>query len=145
MRAFLLTGMVLASAAVAQQSNPTPPPEGAKRAPGLFKGEKPSKEDENLRSVIGVVRNDGDGIVEGAIVQIKDTKTLKVRSYITLADGNYRFNGLSTNADYEITARFQDQESDRRTLSIYDSRKQAIINLKVAKKDKAKDKDAEEK
>lgn len=130
----LISVMVAAAALWAQQSNPTPPPQGARRDPGLFRGEKPQKGDENVRSLSGTVRNMKDEPVEGAVVQIKDTKSLKVRSFITQADGNYRFNSLSTNADYEIKARFKDSESDLKTLSLYDSRKQAVINLKVQTK-----------
>lgn len=140
MKHLIPLAILMATALAAQQSNPTPPPQGTRRDPGLFKGEKPGKQDENQRSVFGTVRNPGDDPVEGAIVQLKDTKTLKVRSFITQGDGNFRFHGLSTNSDYELLARYRQLESDRKTLSVYDSRKQAIINLKVEnKKDKPKD------
>ena len=130
----LFFGLLIAASQWAQQSNPTPPPQGTRRDPGLFRGEKPQKGDENTRIVTGTVRNVKDEPVEGAIVQIKDTKSLKVRSFITQADGNYRFASLGTNVDYEIKARFKDTESDLKTLSVFDSRKQAIINLRVATK-----------
>jgi hypothetical protein len=121
--------------APAQQSNPKPPPQGNRRDPGLFGGinkdKKDKDEDENTRAVGGVVRDEADDPVEGAVVQLKDTKSLRVRSYITKADGAYRFFGLSTNADYELRASFKDNASSTRTLSIYDSRKQAVINLKL--------------
>lgn len=130
----LVSAFMMGWCAWAQQSNPTPPPQGARRDPGLFRGEKPQKGDENTRVLSGTVRNSSDAPVEGAIVQIKDTKSLKVRSFITQADGNYRFNSLSTNVDYEVKARFKDTESELKTLSLYDSRKQAIINLRVQTK-----------
>lgn len=130
----LVSVLAMAACQWAQQSNPTPPPQGARRDPGLFRGEKPQKGDENVRSLAGTVRNSKDEAVEGAVVQIKDTKSLKVRSFITPADGNYRFNSLSTNADYEIKARFKDTESDLKTLSVYDSRKSAVINLRLQTK-----------
>ncbi|MEZ5352417.1 MAG: carboxypeptidase-like regulatory domain-containing protein [Bryobacteraceae bacterium] len=118
-------------AASAQPANPQPTP-GGRKDPGFFKGDKNKKgEDENTRSVAGVVRNEGDDIVEGAIVQLKDTKTLRVRSFITKSDGRYNFQGLSTNIDYELRARYQKAESPDKTLSVFDSRKEAIINLKL--------------
>jgi len=102
---------------------------------GLFGGSGGSKkdknEDENVRSVAGVVRNEDDNPVEGAVVKLKDTKSLRVRSYITQKDGIYRFHGLSTNIDYELRADHQGRSSDEKTLSVFDSRRQAVINLKL--------------
>lgn len=98
------------------------------------KKKKDKDEDANTRAVGGVVRNEADEAVDGAVVQLKDTKTLRVRSYITKADGQYRFYGLSPNIDYEVRADFKDTASDTKTLSLFDSRKQAVINLKLDKK-----------
>ena len=67
---------------------------------------KKKGEDENARAVGGQVRNEADEVVEGAVVQLKDAKSLKVKSYITKADGMYRFFGLSGNVDYELKASF---------------------------------------
>jgi hypothetical protein len=109
---------------------PTPSDKG--KNPGLFQGPKKEKgEDENVRSVAGVVRNENEEAVEGAVVKLKDTKSLRVRSYITQKDGIYRFHGLSTNIDYELKADYKDQSSEDRTLSVFDSRRQAVINLKL--------------
>jgi hypothetical protein len=128
---FLIAAAVAAAVLVqAQQTNQQVP--GGRRDPGFFKGDKNKKgEDENTRSVIGVVRNDRDDPVEGAIVQIKDTKSLRVRSFITKADGRYQFHGLSTNVDYELRARHRSQESPEKTLSVFDDRKEAVLNLKL--------------
>jgi len=89
------------------------------------------KEDPNIRSVQGAVYDERDIPVEGAIVKLKNTKSLQVRSFITQQDGTYYFHGLSTNVDYELKAEHQGQSSQAKTLSIYDSRKKAIINLKL--------------
>lgn len=132
--------------AIAQQSNPKPPPTGSRREPGLFGGTKKDKnkdEDENTRAVAGYVRNEAGELLEGAVVQLKDTKSLKVRSYITKADGVYKFFGLSTNADYELRADYRELASDKRTLSIFDSRKEAVMNLRLEPR-KKDDKDEKE-
>lgn len=132
-----LTG---SSLALAQQSDPKAPPTGSRRDPGFFGGQKKDKDkdkdDENTRAVAGTVRNENEETVEGAVVQLKDTKTLKVRSYITKADGVYKFFGLSVNSDYELRADFRELASERRTLSVFDSRKQAVVNLKLVPKKK---------
>ena len=68
------------------------------------------------------------------MVQLKNTKSLQVRSFITQSEGTYYFLGLSTDVDYELKAEFQRSASSVKTLSVYDSRKKAIINLKVEPK-----------
>lgn len=96
--------------------------------------EKKDKQDTNTRTVQGVVVDTGDNPVEGAIVQLKDTKTLQVRSFITQKKGEYHFAGLSTNVDYELRAEHSGMSSSTKTLSVFDSRKQANMNLKLDKK-----------
>lgn len=86
------------------------------------------------RSVQGAVTNDSGSLVEGAVVHLKNTKNLQVRSYITKEDGTYAFHGLSTNIDYELKAEYQGASSDAKTLSVFDSRNKAIINLRLNKK-----------
>ena len=96
--------------------------------------QRKKEEDTNVRSVQGLVRDQGDNPVEGAVVQLKNTKTLQVRSFITQQDGTYRFHGLSTNVDYELKANHTGTSSDVKTLSSFDSRTKAVINLKLEPK-----------
>jgi hypothetical protein len=91
-------------------------------------------EDSNVRSVQGVVTDATGNLVAGAIVHCKNTKTLQVRSYITKSDGSYAFHGLSTNVDYELKAEHDGASSDEKTLSVFDSRRMAVIDLKLNKK-----------
>lgn len=101
--------------------------------PALF-GQWKKKEDVTTRSVQGTV-SDADGKqVEGAVVHLKDAKTLQIRSFITRPDGSYTFQGLSTTVDYELKAEWQRMTSDTKTLSVFDSRRRAVINLKLNKK-----------
>jgi protocatechuate 3,4-dioxygenase beta subunit len=91
------------------------------------------KEDANTRTVQGAVLDASEQPVAKAIVQLKDTKTLQVRSFITQQDGRYHFAGLSTNIDYELKAEHDGSASGTKTLSLFDSRKNATINLKLEK------------
>lgn len=100
-------------------------------AAGSAFAQKSKREDTNTRTVQGVVQDAGENAVTGAVVQLKDTKTLQVRSFITQGDGAYHFAGLSTNVDYEIKADHNGASSGTKTLSVFDSRKQANINLKL--------------
>lgn len=94
---------------------------------------KSRSEDANTRSVQGVVTNANDAPVDGAVVQLKDTKTLQIRSFITKPEGEYHFFGLSTNVDYELKADHNGTSSASKTLSVFDSRKTAVMNLKLNK------------
>lgn len=91
-------------------------------------------EDQHVRSVEGTVSDADDNPVDGAVVQLKNTKTLQIRSFITKDHGAYYFHGLSPDVDYELKADYQGASSPPRTLSTFDSRKQAILNLKLSKK-----------
>jgi len=68
------------------------------------------------------------------VVYLKNTKTLSVRSFTSDEKGNYRFTSLSPNVDYEVYAAHEGTKSDTKTLSAFDSRPLATINLKVNSK-----------
>ena len=94
---------------------------------GLAQKKKPPA----TRAVAGEVTSADDKGVVGAVVQLKDTKTKQVRSFYTQEQGHYYFNGLSPDIDYELTASFEGVGSSTKTLSTFDSRKDAVINLKL--------------
>ncbi len=90
-------------------------------------------EDVSTRTVQGSVTDAKDRAVDGAVVQLKNTKTLQIRSFITKEQGSYYFHGLSPDVDYELKAEYQGGVSPSKTLSSFDSRKKAVINLKLNK------------
>lgn len=90
-------------------------------------------EDVSTRTVQGSVTDAKDSAVDGAVVQLKNTKTLQIRSFITKEQGSYYFHGLSPDVDYELKAEHQGAVSPNKTLSSFDSRKKAVINLKLNK------------
>ena len=83
------------------------------------------------RTVEGSVTNPDDSAAAGAVVQIKNLKSLQIRSFITKEDGTYHFFELSPDVDYELKADFKGASSGPKTLSSFDSRKKATINLKL--------------
>ena len=93
-----------------------------------------AQKDSAMRSVQGVVSNPDESVAAGAVVQLKNMKTLQVRSFITLEDGTYHFYELSPDVDYELKADSKGASSGAKTLSSFDSRKKAVINLKLNKK-----------
>ena len=101
-------------------------------AAGLAQTKK--KSDDHTRSVKGAVTSAEDIAVSGAVVQLKNTKSLQIRSFITQEDGTYYFHGLSTDVDYEIKADYHGASSGTKTVSSFDSRKEVNLNLKLNKK-----------
>ncbi|MBZ2185067.1 MAG: carboxypeptidase-like regulatory domain-containing protein [Bryobacter sp.] len=125
----ILSLLVLAAIAAAQQL-PAPTPKN----PPLFKGDK-NKKDDGSRVLRGVVRDPADNLAEGVVVKLKDTKSLTIRSFITKADGAYHFQGLSAGTDYELRAEKSDGAvSSTKTLSVFDTRREPVINLKLEAK-----------
>jgi hypothetical protein len=85
------------------------------------------KDKEQLRTVNGDVRNKGEQILPGAVVYLKNTKTLTVKSYIADDKGEFHFHALSPNIDYEVYAEYNGARSATKTLSSFDSR--AVVNI----------------
>lgn len=91
------------------------------------------KGEEDGRTVQGVVSAPDDAPIVGAVVYLKNTKTLQVRSFITQQNGTYFFHGLSADVDYELRAESKGLSSPTKTLSSFDTRKAASMNLKLKK------------
>jgi hypothetical protein len=100
---------------------------GSPAAAGKDKGEQG-------RNLTGQVLGQGDAPLPEAIVYLKNTKTLAVKSFIAEKDGGYRFHGLSPNVDYEIYAEYQGQKSSLKTLSSFDNRANVTLNLHISAK-----------
>ena len=97
---------------------------------------KEKREEAKLRNVMGLVLDAQEQPASGAVVQLKDMRTLQVRSFITQNDGQYHFTGLRPDIDYQITAKFGEMTAAPRTLSIFDGRKDAVMNFKLDKPEK---------
>ena len=72
------------------------------------------------RSVEGVVSDQDGNPINGAVVQIENTRTLWIRSYISQKDGAYHFHGLDQNVDYELRAAYHGVSSRAKKLSMFD-------------------------
>jgi hypothetical protein len=101
---------------------------------GLSGEDRRSKEDGIVtRSVNGMVTDASGNAVARAVVQLKDTKSLQIRSFITNPDGSYHFAGLSPNVEYQLKAEYEGAFSGKKTLSVFNSKKSVTINLKLKK------------
>ena len=93
-----------------------------------------SKKDAQLRTVHGVTMDKSETPVPSAVVFLRDTRTNVIRSHISDDQGNYRFSGLDPNTDYEVHAEKEGTQSQTRTVSSFDTKKDIILNLKLDKK-----------
>ncbi|HUA86406.1 MAG TPA: carboxypeptidase-like regulatory domain-containing protein [Bryobacteraceae bacterium] len=108
----------------------------AQDTPKLSKKEK--REAATERVVEGRVTDPDDKPVNGAVVMLKDMRSLEVRSFITQVNGEYHFSGLKIDNDYQLKADYNSSTSGWKTLSVFDTRKEPVINLKLAKSEKKK-------
>jgi hypothetical protein len=92
------------------------------------------QKESSLRTLTGRVFAAENQPLSKAIVYLKNTKTLAVKTYITEPDGSYRFPALAVNVDYEVYADYQGARSDTKTLSAFDNRKQVSITLRIKAK-----------
>ena len=86
------------------------------------------------RSIVGTVLDAHGAAVPNAVVLLKDTKTLQVRSYLAQNDGKYHFYGLSSDVNYELRAQADGITSPVKTVSVFDSHRIVTLNLKLKKK-----------
>lgn len=86
---------------------------------------------DHTRTLIGRVFDRQEQPLAKAVVYLKNTKSLAVKTYISDPDGTYRFPALSPNVDYEVYAEHNGARSDTKTLSAFDNRKLVNITLRV--------------
>jgi hypothetical protein len=98
---------------------------------GLFLGELSAGAQIHKRAVRGRVTDETGIPLKGAVVRIKNAWSFRVRSYIVQGDGVYRFRGLLPNVDYELKAKYRGATSRKKRLDRFDSRVEAVIDLKV--------------
>jgi hypothetical protein len=86
---------------------------------------------QSVRVVQGIVQTAESLPQANAVVYLQDQKTLQVRTYITDADGRYRFGQLSSDVDYQLWAEFKGHKSKTKSISSFDSKKQFNFDLKI--------------
>jgi len=84
-----------------------------------------------VRVVEGKVITTDDQPQANAVVYLEDQKSLQVRTFITEADGHYRFGQLSSEVDYQLWAEFKGHKSKTRSISSFDNKKQFNFDLKI--------------
>ena len=112
-----------AGLAPAQQTDPPKSPSV------IVENKEKPKKDSPYRVIQGIVRDQADNPLAGAIVQLKDTKTSKIVDFATKDDGKFAFRDLSMEITYELLAKRGDLATPVRKVSVYDTRRDVTINF----------------
>lgn len=85
------------------------------------------------KSVVGrTVAKSGTPLAK-AVVYLKNTSSLQVRTCFSAEDGSFKFQGLSGDANYEIHAEHDGASSDTKNVGIHDNRPEVQVTLKIDK------------
>lgn len=94
-------------------------------------GPTPKKTKPTSKMLTGTVTDKSDQPIPGAVVYLKNMKTLAVKSFFAQQDGSYRFPQLGLNTDYEVHAEKDGKKSDTKAISQFDDRFNPTINLRI--------------
>jgi hypothetical protein len=126
----LAASSTFVSAQSMSQKDPTHRP-----APMYSKSEK--KRMAKFRMVHGIVKDERENPVKGALVNLKNMKTNQTVTDITQADGKYSFDELSREQDYELSATLSGKTTAVKKLSHYDPQSSIMRILSFAEPDEA--------
>jgi len=85
-----------------------------------------------FRMVHGIVKDEHDNPVKGALVNLKNMRTNQTLTDITQADGKYSFDELSREEDYELSATLSGKTTSVKKLSHYDPQSSIMRILSFA-------------
>lgn len=83
------------------------------------------------RTVMGIVVDESENPIVGAVVEMTDVQTGKKLAIFTQEGGRYQFAGIDQDHDYKIQASYHGVMSQTRTASSFDTRNTIRLNLQI--------------
>ena len=84
-----------------------------------------------LRTVEGEVCSKDGSPIKGAVVYLKDEKSLAVKSYLSDEQGQFHFRQLSMSLDYDLWAELNGKRSKTKNISQFNSKPDLRYKLKL--------------
>jgi hypothetical protein len=122
----ILLLLALAAGALAQ---PTQLPQNDPK--DRIGAKQPKADPKTDRTIRGVVRNDNEDLVPGAVVSLQNKRTQSVIKSVSGSDGGFLFEGLKKDIDYSIKAEYKGAGTVPRNISSLDSRQRLYLELKL--------------
>jgi pimeloyl-ACP methyl ester carboxylesterase len=125
---FLILSLLALTRHAIAQTQPTTPGVtfgGGKNSTGPRKNTGPKP-----KTIHGMVDDSNGRPLEGAHVLVRDTKTNVTRTLTTGADGVYSGNSFPAGSDYEVTAEYRGQISDKKSVSSFLDREDNALNFR---------------
>lgn len=86
---------------------------------------------EESRSISGVVTDKRGNLLPGAVVEIDNTITKEIQSYIVQKDGRYHFEDLNPNVEFVLHALYHGHVSKSSTLTKFNGATHAKMDFVI--------------
>ena len=84
-----------------------------------------------IRTLNGTVTDTSHEPIRGAVVELRNSKSAEVLSYLTDASGQYNFKRLDGNPDYDVWVLYRGRRSPTRSISKFDSHMAKVIDFTI--------------
>jgi Carboxypeptidase regulatory-like domain len=84
-----------------------------------------------IRTLNGTVSDTSHEPIRGAVVELHNSKSAEVLSYLTDASGQYNFKRLDGNTDYDVWVLYRGRRSPTRSISKFDSHMAKVIDFTI--------------
>lgn len=84
-----------------------------------------------IRTLNGTVTDTSHEPIRGAVVELHNSKSNEVLSYLTDASGQYNFKRLDGNTDYDVWVLYRGRRSPTRSISKFDNHMAKVIDFTI--------------